>query len=79
MEYRNRLYDIIAFMFILIIILILMFRCKVVHPQEQFIYDNEEIYHISIYNDTTELNWSDLSVLQIDSLERQYLEYKAER
>lgn len=37
------------------------------------------IYHISSKGDTTFLNWNDLKVLQIDSLQDKHLELNAER
>ncbi len=51
--------------------------CKVVR-NESFHYQGKDVYHVSYKNDTTLLNWSDLKVLQIDSLQDYYLEFRTE-
>ena len=58
---------------ILIILLIILSGCVVTQPNpEQFIYQDQEIYHVSSVLDTTSLNWGDLRILGIDSLKQQY-------
>ena len=65
----------------LFLIFILFTGCiaqKRIQP-EKFVYQNEDIYHVSSYQDTTFLNWNDVKVLKIDSLENQFLYLKTER
>ena len=61
---------------LLLIFALLMMECRSskIMQAEQF-----GIYHISSKNDTTFLNWDDLKVLQIDSLQDKHLELNAER
>jgi hypothetical protein len=61
---------------LLLILALLMIGCnssKMIQT-EQF-----GIYHISSKADTTFLNWNDLKVLNIDSLQDKHLELNAER
>lgn len=65
----------------LLIIFILFTGCiaqKRIHS-EKFVYQNEDIYHVSSYQDITLLKWSDVKVLNIDSLTNQFLYLKTER
>lgn len=77
---RIRLYSTISFVITTILLIFLLTRCSpVIYPKESFFYEEPEIYHVSIYGDTTQLNFSDVKILQIDSLKSKYLELKAER
>ena len=58
--------------------LVLLSRCTLLRP-EKFYYTKTDIYHVSSYEDTTVLVWSDVKILQIDSLKSKFLELKAER
>jgi len=66
-------------MFRLLIILLTVSGCSIIRQPEQFFYKNNDIYHISSKQDTTLLNYSDLKVLRIDSLQDKYLELNAEK
>ena len=58
---------------IIIIITAIFFQCSpVIYSNESFFYEDPEIYHVSIYGDTTKLNKSYLSILKIDSLNNQW-------
>ena len=59
------------------IIIFFAMSCKVVR-NESFHYQDKEVYHVNYKSDTTLLNWSDLKVLQIDSLQDYFLEFRAE-
>lgn len=64
----------------IIIIAALLFQCTpAIYPKESFFYEETEIYHASTIGDTTLLNFSDVKILQIDSLKSKYLEFKAEK
>ena len=64
----------------LLIIWLTVSGCALTQRQpEQFFYKNNDVYHVSSKQDTTLLNWSDLKVLRIDSLQNKYLELNAEK
>ena len=64
----------------LIILLIILSGCVATQPNpEQFIYQDQDIYHVSSKQDTTLLNYNDLKVLKNDSLQDKYLELNTER
>ena len=62
----------------LIILLLFLSSCIAVSPGE-FHYAETDIYHVSYRQDTSILTWSDIKILQNDTLKTKYLELKAER
>ena len=51
---------------------------KIQRQLESFYYKGQDIYHVSGKMDTTLLNWGDLRILQIDSLQDYYLKFRTE-
>jgi len=77
MKTESNFYDFIAIGLIILFCLWILSSCSVSQrtmQPEQFV-----ICHISSKGDTTFLNWPDLKVLQIDSLQDKHLELNAEK
>ena len=77
MKKQSNFYDFMAMTAMLLYCLYVLSACLT--PQRTIQLEQFGIYHISSKQDTTFLNWDDLKVLQIDSLEDKHLELNAER
>jgi len=59
-----------------LIFLLIMFSCisQKYLPNEKIYYENDKVYHISSYEDTTLMNQADIRALKIDSLKSKKVE-----